>query len=163
MLQVELKRKPPSPEKIVDFLVKSALSGLLKVGKIGVNEHEKFVSTWQNTPISFGLENKVEAYKVTVAIVKSDQPAEQATLSVWELLDRGTDIRYMHVSVDFESKTAPRRIQSEIGAGHVTGLGFPNPGIEKRLIKQTVNEILQPLTDEAIQTAFTETADYATK
>ena len=90
------------------------------------------------------------------------ESAEDATLSVWQLLNRegGTAVRYMQISKDWKSKTWPvGSFPSNAGAGYTTDLGPPQPGIESRHIAEVVaDEVddidIQEIYEYALSLAF---------
>jgi len=78
--------------------------------------------------------------------------AEQATLSVWQLLDRGTKVRYMGLSEDWASKTAPNSLSVGAGDGYVTGIGKRALlGIESRNFDENVNVLLESYVEDVLQ------------
>lgn len=112
--------------------------------------HEKYIESWEtdlSKPefyIGFDYEG---AHTFMGYVAMEAEGAEDATLSVWQLLDRdqGTAVRFMQISKDWKSKTWPiGSFPSNAGAGRTTGLGPPQEGIESRHIAETVAEEVMP-------------------
>jgi hypothetical protein len=122
------------------------IEGILNTVKEG---HEKYVESWEtdlSTP-EFYIGFDYKGAHTLIAYVKMEaESAEDATLSVWQLLNRddGTEVRYMQISRDWKSKTWPGRFPSGPGAGHTTGLGPAQPGIESKHIADTVETEVMP-------------------
>ena len=79
--------------------------------------------------------------------------ARKAKVSVYTLLDKGTKVRHVKVSPDWQSKTTPGTIVSGPGRGDVIRNNKGEPiiffnagpeGIEKRDIDRTINDALLP-------------------
>lgn len=128
--------------------------------------HEANVSTWEGGGIepNFGGSD-IPTFKtssssgnegVLVSLEMEAAAAEDADLSVWQLLDRGTRVRYMIVSEDWSSKTEPRVIGASGGAGEKLGLDFedPDPGIEEREFSETIGELHEPELDGLVRRAI---------
>lgn len=119
--------------------VKNAMTSVVSKATADRND---FVSYWesQDRP-RFTFFSEDTGNKIRVGIVKQDEPAESATLSVWELLDRGTNLRFMQLSEDWSSKTAPGNIEKFAGSGHTTGINMKNvrPGIAPREFDEEFN------------------------
>jgi hypothetical protein len=66
-------------------------------------------------------------------VVHTGPEAESASLTVWQLLEGGTSVRFMEVSEDWQSKTIPGSLATKGGQGETLGLGPTGwPGIEER-------------------------------
>lgn len=148
---------------LIRLMAKREIEEDLKIIKSG---HEQYVESWEtalSTP-EFYIDFEYEGAHSFIASVKMEaDSAEDATLSVWQLLDRdqGTEVRYMQISKDWQSKTWPGRFPSGPGAGHTTGLGAPQKGIESRHIADTVEAEVFPggldiyaIYEHALQVAF---------
>lgn len=134
------------------------------LGKVKAG-HEKYVESWEtalSTP-EFYIDFEYEGMGTLIASVKMEaESAEDATLSVWQLLNRegGTAVRYMQISKDWKSKTWPvGSFPSNAGAGYTTGLGPPQKGIESRHIAEVVaDEVddidIQEIYEYALSLAF---------
>lgn len=131
---------------------------------IGLEMHKELVNPWeysQDKP-AFKKEVKEQPGFITGLIEMVAHKAEQATLSVWQLLDRGTKVRYMQVSEEghyagkWKSKTKPGSITSGPGAGITTGLDTdePQPGITEREFAENIGGFLEPAADNAVDKAY---------
>jgi len=144
---------------VVENLMEADL-GEIKAG------HEKYVASWETDlskpDFSVGWNYKGRGIIIFYVMMEADS-AEDATLSVWQLLDRdeGTAVRFMQISKDWKSKSYPGRFPSNAGAGHTIGLGAPQPGIESRHIAEEVEAEVAPdgpniqaIYEYAMQVAF---------
>ena len=110
--------------------------GLREALKSVQRRHQRIVQPW-NEPSDvpdFTIEVKKESGKMIGLVKMSGSAAESAGITVWQLLDRGTNVRFMQLSHDWQSKTQPGRLSSGAGAGRKLGLDFEDakPGIEAR-------------------------------
>lgn len=139
-----------------------------KVGSKVVAMHEEIVAPWESvdwpTEPDFTVKRTVlSRYGAEFAVQMFAQPAESTThdLSVWQLLNMGTDTRPMHVSGKdhpdgpWVSKTAPRQLFSGPGGGVTTGIGPPyDDGIEKREFDIAVGEAVELYADQIVMDAY---------
>ena len=109
--------------------VQAALKGVQQ-------RHEAIVKPWKKDKDKPDFEIEIERKgRVIIGRVKVvGQEAESAGITVWQLLEHGTKIRFMMLSKDWQSKTAVGRLSSGSGAGRKLDLDFenPEPGITKR-------------------------------
>lgn len=101
---------------------------------------EDVTGTWREHKPNFS--EPVVRYAGGDALVMVAYGQDEAG-DVFRFLDEGTRIRYAKLSPDWVSKTAPGKLKSGQGAGHVMRRGYeagPHPGIKARgwtdLIKQ---------------------------
>ena len=97
------------------------------------------------------IERKSRLIIGTVKVV--GQRAESASITVWQLLEHGTRIRFMKLSSDWASKTAPGRLSSGAGRGRKLDLDFedPDPGITKREFGKGVAKAQETATDTQVE------------
>ena len=117
--------------------------------------HEHIVKPWKKAEDKPGFVTEIERkYRLIIGRVKViGQRAESAEISVWQLLEHGTRIRWMELSGDWESKTFPRTLSSGPGRGRKLGLNFedgPWPGIKARKWGETVAEVQKDDTEEFV-------------
>lgn len=121
---------------MVTIIRSTAVEGVRAHVKGVAMAHESLVRPWDEAKDkpTFDVEIHLNTGDIIGLVVHKAQEAESASLSVWQLLDRGTRIRYMMVSEDWVSKTSAGRTSSGAGAGFTTGLDFEEPrgGIEER-------------------------------
>ena len=144
MAKVTLVKRPPPPNQQATVIRNEAKRHIRELVEKVAEKHRNYVGTWENNAPDFSVEDKSEGSKVVLGVLMEADAAEQATLSAWQLLDRGTDVRYMQVSwPGWESKTWPEETVSGIGNGITLGLDIDNPrrGIEKREIAKTIAEL----------------------
>lgn len=123
-------------------------------------QHYEYVESWEEArdipKFSMGQEAVPEGTLITVEM--EALPAEQATLSVWQLLNRedGTEVRPMHVNRDWVSKTEPGAIVSGPGGDNVK-MGIWKPyadGIESRHIAKSIAEHYEQEIDDEVDKWF---------
>ena len=136
------------------------MKGVQKALRGVQQRHEAIVKPWKKAKDKPEFKIKVEQkYRTIVGTVKVvGQKAEKAGITVWQLLEHGTKIRFMDVSEDWISKTAPGRLSSGAGRGQKLGLNFaePNPGIWKREWSKSVALAQKTGTDEFVREGWTE-------
>jgi hypothetical protein len=148
-MKMTLVKKPSgSPQADYERFRGSVIKGILDGPiKSAVESFEETYSTWvliEDQPV-FNPETVGEQGKIVFQIIMEAPSAEQATLSVWQLLERGTDIRPMQVSSDWLSKTEPGSVVSNAGAGHTIGIFQPwADGIEARGWIELVGDLIEP-------------------
>jgi hypothetical protein len=117
--------------------------------------HQAIVSPWKEAADKPTFEIKVEyRSRLMIGSVKvKGEKAEKANITVWQLLEHGTKIRFMDVSPDWISKTQPGQLSSGAGQGHTLDLNFeePNPGIIERQWGKGVAEDQQEATDDFVR------------
>ena len=142
--------KKPSGSPQTDFeqfrgiMIKGIKDGPIKSA---IEDFEETHSTWveiEDQPV-FNPEIVAEVGKVVFQVLMESPAAEQATLSVWQLLERGTDVRPMQVSSDWLSKTEPGSIFSSAGDGQTVGIFQPwAEGIVGRDWIKVVGDLEEP-------------------
>lgn len=117
--------------------------------------HEAIVQPWKESRDKPEFEIKIEyRNRLMIGTVKvKGQKAVSANITVWQLLEHGTRIRFMDVSPDWVSKTQPGRLSSGAGRGNVEGLNFkdPNPGIVARDWGKNVAKAQETATDIRVE------------
>jgi hypothetical protein len=156
--------KKPNVQADYQLIHKRGVEAVNEVLDIALDQHKELVAPWeysQDIP-AFKKEVKVKPGFIIGLIELAAHKAEQATLSVWQLLDRGTKVRYMQVSEEghyagkWKSKTKPGSITSGPGAGTTTGLDTddPKPGISKRDFAENIGDFVEAAADNAIDKAY---------
>lgn len=122
--RVVLKRKPKkySPPKVLRNLR----------GEVGphlgtsIGKRENVTAPWsrQDKP-RFRSFFELKGALISFGIKVIAPPAPSASVSVWRLLNDGTDIRHAHMTPGFVRKTAPGKFLSGPGKG---GLWYVDPG-----------------------------------
>ena len=151
---------------------KNILDAVYEVGDKALRDliikmHKNIVAPWE---LEEDKPEFIELIEFTptgsVLSVEMDaQAAEEATLSVWQLLNRedGTEVRPMHVSGPpdkWESKTSVRGLESGPGAGHTTGVYPPwADGIEGRMFDLAVAEDSEAEIDGIVRLAYEKALD----
>jgi len=140
-----------------DAAVKVALKAVEK-------RHKKLVEPWKRSEDKpdFGHFTQVQPGRIVGVVVMQAQKAEQATLSVWQLLNKGTRIRYMMLSQEghpagkWISKTSAGSITSGPGGGVRMGLDLEDPegGIHKREFDKNVAEAVEAMVDGLVNGAY---------
>ena len=143
--------------------VQQQKSTIRENGMIGVREalygvqlrHEAIVKPWKKAKDKPEFKGKIERkHRLIIGTVKViGQRAEKAAITVWQLLEHGTRIRFMDVSPDWISKTAPGRLSSGTGRGEKEGLNFKdaNYGIVARDWKENVAKAQETAVDESVR------------
>lgn len=120
--------------------------------------HEDLVRPWKESrdKPDFDIEIEMNTGEIIGYVIHKGTEAEQASLSVWQLLNRGTRIRYMMVSEDWASKTSPGRTSSGAGSGFTTGLDFEDPrgGIEKREFAKNIAKEAKTSADSSVEHGY---------
>lgn len=120
--------------------------------------HETLVRPWKHAEDKpdFDIEIEMNTGEIIGYVIHKGTEAEQASLSVWQLLDRGTRIRYMKVSKDWVSKTQRGRTTSGAGSGHTLGLDFKDPdgGIEKREFAKFIGLEARTSADSSVEHGY---------
>lgn len=151
MATVKLIKRPPPPTHQANIIKSTAKGEIRELVEEVARKHREYVAPWElsGDKPAFEVEDLSERGKTVLAVSMDADAAEQASLSVWQLLDRGTTVRYMQVSEDWESKTWPGQPFSGPGAGETTGLdlGDPQEGIEERKIGEMIAEQFDPDTE----------------
>lgn len=158
MLSLTIKRQP-SKNAVTAFndYRTQIEAAFFEIADKQIQERAKITRTWKKSsdkPVFIPILSIGKT--ATLKLELNATAAESATLSVWQLLDRGTSVRYMQLSNDWQSKTSPRTIGSTSGAGRKLGVntGKPNAGIAAREFDETVNAALEGFVDDAIEDAI---------
>lgn len=157
--------KKPIDGVTTHLIVRHQAIELLEIGPLAQNKemHETYVEPWElaiDKP-DFTIEFERYSEGGYAGLVYMEAPtAEDASLSVWQLLNRdwgdgmATNVRYMQVSEDWESKTKPGALTSGPGAGETEGLGKGWPGIESRHIADTIAEEMESGIDDTVKNIY---------
>ena len=107
---------------------------------------EKTTTTWDHD-VKFQQITETKDW-ATVLIGTDDQ--------IWKWLDRGTRVRYAHMTSDFEAKTTPDWVGSRPGAGGVAFIdkSKPLPGIEARNWSKLLTQKHMPKHKKRVQDAM---------
>jgi hypothetical protein len=150
--------KKPDPGQTIRIIQGEGLRGVEEGLRIIKVDHEFLVQPWEKARDRPDFKDKAKrSGGQVIGVVELDAPkAESATLSVWQLLDRGTRIRYMMLSEDWESKTQVGLTVSQSGRGHKLGLDLENPegGIHKRDFAENIAKEAQPEVDDAVERGY---------
>jgi hypothetical protein len=143
-----------------------------KVGNKVKGMHEEIVDPWEDedwpTKPKFRVGSNILFYPYLIFVEMEAEPAEATkfNLSVWQLLDRGTETRPMHLSGEdhpdgeWMSKTAPRQLFSGPGGGVTTGIWEPyDEGIEEREFADAVGEAVELYADQIVMDAYEKILD----
>lgn len=128
-----------------------------KVLSTHVRMRQRATQTWSdhNTP-DFKKHITVGRGWIRWAIEADAPNAEAASISVYRLINDGTDVRRAKMTPDFKRKTSPGSLTSRPGRGRVQEISpnFDFPGIEARRFDEQINEILEPRLVEAIREGY---------
>ena len=142
------------------------VSTIRNAGKAEVTNHVKgvafahtnLVRPWKEAKDKpdFDIEIEMNTGEIIGYVIHEGAEAEQASLSVWQLLDRGTRIRYMKISKDWVSKTSRGRTTSGAGSGRTLGLDFEDPdgGIEKREFAKFIGLEAKTSADSSVEQGY---------
>lgn len=165
-MRMQLVSKPLENGEINIFQASEEVANEGIIGVI-IRKHNKIVDPWELSIDKPTFKSVVEAIPQgeIIYVEMEAVKAEQATLSVWQLLNReeGTDVRPMHVSGPpdkWESKTTVRGLESGPGAGYTTGVYPPwAEGIEGRMFDLAVAEDSEAEMDEIVRRAYEKALD----
>jgi hypothetical protein len=156
----------PRRRTLLKALQEEIKSHAAPVGDRHISIRNNLTSKWsaKNRPRFTRVGPKNIRNGVSLKIKMRAQEANQAGISVWTLLDRGTAERKVRL-VGWQSKTTPRSLVSGSGSGYVVRKADGSPvifppvkGIDEREFDDTANEELKPdmdkATDEAIKAAM---------
>lgn len=151
-----LVKKPLSnPDQVIDDMIAHVLNEV--VDQV-VEMHDDIVDPWDLAEDKPSFEPEAERLpdgSAVLRVLMLADSAESATLSVWQLLNRGTSERPMHVDGAWISKTDPASpLVSGPGRGNTTGIYLPwAAGIEGREFDVAVAEHLETLADREVRIA----------
>lgn len=161
MARVKLIRRPPPPNQQATVIRTQAKAAVRRLVEEVADRHREYVSPWERSEDqpAFTVRDESTRGRVRMVVEMEADAAESASLSVWQLLDRGTSVRYMQLSDDWSSKTTPGATSSGPGAGHKVGLDVnnPQPGIEPREIAAAIAELFDP--DGTVRDGYTDGFD----
>lgn len=158
--RISLIKKPPSVNQRMRGIHETLKRQMAPFANQHVQIREGLVSNWspENKP-TFTKHIDDFPNKIRVRVKMEANSAPGAELSVYELLDEGTDLRYMHVSDDWQSKTTPGSLKSGAGTGTTVGLGKPVDGIDERRFESTIDRTLNTKLDTVVYNSFKEGLD----
>lgn len=140
-------------------------SGIRAAGMVGVRKtlqsvkkrHENVVKPWKSKDTPKFIPVVKAQFRLILGFVNMEgDNAEQAHITVWQLLEHGTKVRFMQLSEGWQSKTSPRQLSSGPGAGFKLGIDKKEgqPGIVAREWSDTVGEAEKPDADRNIKEAW---------
>ncbi len=123
------------------------------MGKAHKAEREKTISSWQGAKPSWKtFVRRIFPTMVKIVVMRIGDPLGKKK---WLWLDEGTKVRYMGVNwPNWQSKTKVNWIGSGQGKGHVTGLGYPWPGIKARNWNKIINKKLNKQLEKRVVTSI---------
>lgn len=158
MARVTLVRRPPPPSQQAATIRNAAKEKVREFLEQVQRRHEEYVEPWEvdeDIPL-FTIVDESGRDRLVMVVQMDAEDAESASISVWQLLDEGTRVRYMQLSDDWESKTQPGQPFSGPGAGSKIGLDVnaPQLGIAARDIDEMIADEFDP--DSVVEGAYTE-------
>lgn len=141
-----LIKSPPGATIQRKMIRKQVTKQMQKVAKKHVKVRDQLTKNWseKNRP-DFDVETEQNPNSITVRVTLEANDAKSARLSVYELLDEGTDVRYAQMSHDFKAKTTPGSLVSGSGQGSFLYVDTNLPheeGIDAREFDETANDKL---------------------
>jgi len=158
MIKFTVVTPKQTTDQIIDRINREAEAAVKKSGLIIVRKADGVADSWsaENTP-DWDVEVSRGNKGAKASVSRDGEPAESATLTVWELLDKGTATRFMGLSSDWISKTSPGSLQSGTGQGHTTGLSkLDKGGIEARSFEDQIWQEVAPEIDKIVESAIDE-------
>lgn len=150
--------KSPNPQDTIRTIQSEGQKGVEEGLKIVKMAHENLVRPWEQAKDKpdFKIQVKRVLHQIWGTVIMEAQKAESASISVWQLLNKGTRIRYMMLSDDWVSKTSPGRTSSGAGGGHKLGLDLENPegGISARDFDEHIAKEAESGVDSAIEAGY---------
>jgi hypothetical protein len=147
--------RKPSTNRIKSAVRQRGRFSVLAVLARVQQRHEDIVKPWKESEDKpeFIPEIKVRFGLVIGQLLMRGEKAESAGITVWQLLEHGTKIRFMKLSEDWASKTSPKQLSSGPGGGITLGLDLKDPegGITKREWAETVAKAEKPNADRLIK------------
>jgi hypothetical protein len=107
------------------------LDALKKQGTYVKNKLQQTTATWTEHSVSWRVSTSKGSVRAGAGSVGIDIEAS-GDVDLWELLDRGTTVKYGTPSSDFSPKTKPRIFKSGSGSGEWFQTRRVSPGIEPR-------------------------------
>lgn len=123
----------------------AVLSALKHAGRNVKAEFEKTTSTWEHKP-QFYIDIGYRGADARMLAWTGDY--------IWNLLDRGTLVRYSVPVENFQAKSVPRWIGSKQGAGKMVGSSKPLKGIEAREWTEVIAEEQEKVFNQLIVAAI---------
>jgi hypothetical protein len=154
--------KSPNPNVIIREIKEYALDGIKPILDTVVEHHVTIVEPWEEAKDKPQFIPSIERIGSQiwgrVEMIGERAEKTRTDISVWQLLERGTKIRWMQLSEDWESKTTPRSLTSGPGAGTKLDLDFnaPMPGIEARDWADTVGVEVESDANDTVERTYAE-------
>ena len=152
-----LVQKPDITGRIQTIRQNAATSVFGHVKRVA-KKHEGVVQGWQKSRDipTFKSAVNIERGKIVGTVLMSGRDAQQAQITVWQLLDQGTRVRFMQLSPDWQSKTAPGQLRSGPGRGKKLGIDkeAPEPGIRARKFGETVAKEMKGDADRSVREGY---------
>lgn len=143
--QVKLVKKPP--RNVAQRTFNNSRGGLKDALNEGISSRDKVTAPWSAddkpkfVPV---VELLVTVIYIQIKVVAP--PAPSASVSVWRLLNDGTDVMRVHMTDPFMRKTSPYQFTSVAGVGGLayvdTSLSYP--GITKGFWDELANDAMKP-------------------
>ena len=140
-------RPAPFKEKEPRFVLLRAME---KVSKEIEKEFAKTTKTWNEHHPEFYHKLTVKYTEIGSAVGTDDE--------IYGYLNNGTQVRYAHMTDDFEAKTTPKVIGSGPGKGGFAYIGKPLPGIEARQWDEVITENYEDRFNKILDAAMDEAA-----
>lgn len=143
MATFKLKKRPPRAREQYRIIQNEVAREVGVVLADAVKQREMIAGEFRHHKHTFSFEVITRTGGISFRLWTSGPKAEQAGVTVWHLLSRGTDVRYAQLSDDWVSKTLPRSLDTRLGKGRVTGINKDEPqkGIEPRDWDERINEV----------------------
>lgn len=150
--------KSPNIPVMVSTIRSTAKAEITKHVKGVAFSHENLVRPWKKSEDKpdFDVEIVMNTGDIIGYVIHKGTEAEDASISVWQLLNKGTRIRYMKVSKDWVSKTWPGRISSGSGSGHTLELDFKDPdgGIAARNFAENIAKASEVSAESSVEFGY---------
>jgi hypothetical protein len=151
-------RRPAPPAAKIQAMMGAIRELMPLAGEEHVEKEATLMSTWSAASRArFAVRVETGDTRIKILVERKQDPAPgAATAGIHFLLDRGTRLKYIAWSEDFEAKTEPGKITSGPGAGSVWFDPQPKPGIEARNFVENINKTIDTgdYVAEALKAAF---------
>lgn len=148
----------PNMNSRIQTIRQNAAASIFEHVKRVAEKHEGVVEGWEKSRDvpRFKASVNIERAKIVGSVLMSGRDAQQAQITVWQLLDQGTKVRFMQLSSDWQSKTAPGQLRSGPGRGKKMGIDkeAPEPGIRARKFGETVAKEMKGDADKSVQEGY---------
>lgn len=131
------------------------LNALKDEQKYAVSLLNETTASWNSKPVMRGM----ISYAGGNAAMVVGPTGNDHDVNKWVWLNEGTRVRYAALSRDWQSKTAPGRLRSGPGRGHVVARGYKagrHRGIQARKWSDQINKMMRKTFHRKIQRAISE-------